>query len=126
MVTFDSSSPTQTPSGRCSSSRRRVPRSIALSRRGSSAMTGISGRYFGGSAAQDVLSRPATASDRALHGGRPAGVGPAAGADDVGPRGFDTGPLDARTERDRGVRLSADARPEQLRLAESLRELPGD
>ena len=31
MVTFDSSSPTHTPSGRCSSSRRRVPRSMAAS-----------------------------------------------------------------------------------------------
>ena len=31
IVTFDSSSPTQMPSGRCSSSRRRVPRSIASS-----------------------------------------------------------------------------------------------
>src|SRR5262245_55662750 len=95
-------------------------------RRVGSAPQSRSRAYFGGSAAQDVLSREAAAPDRALHRRRPAGVGPRPGADDVGTRGLDSRPLHAGPERDRRVGLAADAGPEQLRVPEPLRELRRD
>src|SRR5579864_5520486 len=59
-----------------------------------------------------MLSRRAAAADRALHRRGPARV--------------DARPNDAGPERDRRVRLAADARPEELRPAEPLGELRGD
>src|SRR5262249_55421641 len=82
--------------------------------------------HFGKAAAQEVLSSSASAANRAFHRRRPAGVRPRAGADDVVAARLEPRPARAGAERDRRVGLAADARPEELGLAEALRQLPGD
>ena len=68
------------------------------------------------------------AADRALHRRRPAGGRPRARARDVRLRGLRSGPvrLAPGTHGDRGLRLAADARPEQLRRAEPVGQRAGD
>src|SRR2546423_1891467 len=68
----------------------------------------------------------ASAAHRALHRRGPARVGPRSRACDARLPGVDTGPQDTRTQRHRGMRLAADARPQELSRAEAVGELSGD